>query len=231
MIVYNLAKDGDEFERYYWNLFIKDRFPSYENFWLKYAVPLTNRPADIHFKNNSELVRIGKKESDICIAQLSYSILRHLMRYFEILRIIDSSSYINQFDLTLEGMTRLVGCYDINFELHERIKNPTDYMAFDIKDSKKAKLKRLENDDHFKLIREYRNNLIHGRLPPSITDESRLCLPAIGKESKYLDWRKTTDFNNPEREKYKKDFYHVSDILEGVWNDTIDYLENDWKNL
>ena len=232
MTTYRLAIDGDDLERYYWGLFIKDQFPSYEIFWLKFVVPLTNRPNDIHFKNNSELVKIGKSESDICIAQLNYSIFRHLIRCFEIRKIIDNTSRINQLDLILEGMTRLVGCHDIAFELLERLANPADYKPFIMKSGKNAKEKwQKDNRYPLKLIRDYRNNLVHGRLPSSIIDGSRLCLPAIGKESQYLDWRKTTDFNNPKREKYKKDFPHASDILENAWNETIGYLENNWKNL
>jgi len=229
---YRLAIDGDYLECHYWGLFIKDQFPSYESFWLKFVVPLTNRPTDIHFKNNLELAKIGKSESDICIAQLNYSILRHLIRCFEIRKVIGSSSWIDQFDLILEGMTRLVGCHDIAFELLDRLANPIDYKAFDVESGKKAQIKRQkDNKGPFELIRRYRNNLVHGRLPPSIMDGSKLCLPAIGKESQYLDWRKTTDFNNPEREKYKKDFFHVSDILENAWNETIGYLEKNWKSL
>lgn len=229
---YRLAIDGDDLERRYWGLFIKNQFPSYEKFWLKFVVPLTNRPTDIHFKNNSELAKIGKSESDICIAQLNYSILRHLIRCFQIRKAIHSSSWIDQFDLILEGMTRLAGCYDIAFELLDRLANPSDYKAFDMKSGKKAKRKRQENNnDPLKLIRKYRDNLVHGRLPSSIVDESRLCLPTIGKESQYLDWRKTTDFNNPKREKYKKDFIYASDILESTWNKTINYLENNWRNI
>jgi len=104
---YRLAIDGDNLEKHYWGQFIQDQFPSYEVFWLKFIVPLTNRPTDIHFKNNSELSKIEKSESDVCIAQLNYSILRHLIRCFEIRKAINTSHWVNQFDLILEGMTRL----------------------------------------------------------------------------------------------------------------------------
>ena len=230
---YRLAIDGDNLEKHYWGQFIQDQFPSYEVFWLKFIVPLTNRPTDIHFKNNSELSKIEKSESDVCIAQLNYSILRHLIRCFEIRKAINTSHWVNQFDLILEGMTSLVSCHDIAFELLDRLVNPSNYKAFDMKSSKKAKIKRQDSNNNtaLNLIRKYRDNLVHGRLPPSIIGERGLCLPAIGKESEYLDWRKTTDFNNPKREKYKKDFPYASEIFECVWNETIIYLENSWKNL
>ena len=57
---YNLENNGDLFEQAYWQFFIKDRFPNYEKFWLKYVVPLTNRPDNVHFKTDAELEKINK---------------------------------------------------------------------------------------------------------------------------------------------------------------------------
>lgn len=230
---YRLAIDGDDLERNYWGLFIKDEFPSYEVFWIKFVVPLTNRPIDIHFKNDADLAKVGKSKSDISIAQLNYSILRHLIRCFEVRRRINNGSWIDQFDLILEGMTRLVGCHDIAIELLDRKAHPSYYktLTFDISAGKIARKIRQDSNDPLKTIRSYRDNLVHGRIPPSIIYGTKLCLPSIGKESQYLDWRKTTDSNNPNREKYKKDFIGASDILENAWSKTTKYLEDNWKNL
>lgn len=229
---YRLAIDGDDFERLSWNLFIKDQFPSYEAFWLKFVVPLTNRPNNVHFKTNAELAAIGKSELDLCVAQLNYSILRHLMRCFETLKILETSSRIDQqLNLLQEGMARLVGAQDNAFELLERVKNPNDYKAF--KDSSKAREKwKEDNNDPLQHIRKYRNSLVHGRLLPGVMDGVRLCLPNIGKEGLYLDWRIITDLsNNSRREEAKKDFFSVLNILESAWNETVMYLENNWKSL
>ena len=233
MTTYRLAINGDDLERQYWYLFIKDHFPSYETFWLKFVVPLTNRPVNIHFKNNLELKRIGKSESDIRIAQLSYSIFRHLIRCFEIKKLIDNSDCVNQSDLILEGMTRLVGCYDISFELTDSLANPNEYKAFDIWSSRKAvkRRKKIKKDTFVESIRQYRNQLVHGRMLPGIPWEGKLCLPDIGKEPEYLDWRKITDLNDPKREKYKKDFPSISTIFNKAWQYTLNYLDNNWKNL
>ena len=35
-----LVIDGDQFEKDFWSKFIKDKFSSYETFWLKYTLPL-----------------------------------------------------------------------------------------------------------------------------------------------------------------------------------------------
>ena len=81
---YTLAQHGDPFERHYESLFISRAFPSYERFWQRFVVPLTNRPIDIRFKTPEDLNAIGKGDREICIAQLHYSILRHLGRVFDL---------------------------------------------------------------------------------------------------------------------------------------------------
>jgi hypothetical protein len=60
-------------------LFVKPEFPSYERFWQKHCVPLTNRPVDIQLKSNAELTALVKKDEDVAIAQLHYTVLRHLL--------------------------------------------------------------------------------------------------------------------------------------------------------
>jgi hypothetical protein len=41
-----LATDGDDLERLYWPEFIRDEFPTFEKFWLRFVVPLTTRDID-----------------------------------------------------------------------------------------------------------------------------------------------------------------------------------------
>ena len=71
---------------------------------------------------------------------------------------------------------------------------------------------------------------MHGRTLPGIVDGRNLCLPEIGKQENYLDWRMITRASD-KREEYKKDFPHVSDILEDAWEETVDWLESKWKEL
>jgi len=88
MANFTLLTDGDFLEKKYWNLFIENEFSNYEKFWEKFIVSLTNRPSDIHFKTDDELKKTGKTEKEIhreiCIAQLHYSVLRHLARVYEL---------------------------------------------------------------------------------------------------------------------------------------------------
>lgn|SRR5262249_5998696 len=41
-------------------------------------------------------------------------------------------------------------------------------------------------------IRDYRNNLMHGRTMPGIGIAGFICVPIIGREFRYLDWRLVT---------------------------------------
>ena len=135
--------------------------------------------------------------------------------------------------MLLEGIARLVGAQDNALELLERFKNPNDYKPFEEKEGKRARDKLYDkNKGGFPLqhIRDYRNNLLHGRMFPSIIDGTKLCLPEIGKEGLYLDWRLTTN-SSLSREEHKKNFIPVLRILEKAWDETIDYLNNAWVNL
>ena len=122
MAPYTLQNDGDGFEQHYWPLFISAEFPEYDQFWAKHVIPLTNRPVDIHFKDDPTLIAEGYTAEDICIAQLHYSILRHLARTFEIRR----QPHIN-LDLLTDIFVRLAGAQDVAFELLERYTNKGIY--------------------------------------------------------------------------------------------------------
>ena len=231
MSTYKLSTNGDDLERHYWSLFIKDQFPSYERFWLNFVVPLTNRPDNIHFKTDIELAKIGKSKVHLCVAQLNYSVLMHLGRCFEVLRALKDNIGIEQADLLLEGITRLVGAQDNGFELLERLNRFGCYDPFVQGDSKLAR-ERWQRDKKSPLqhLRNYRNTLVHGSQLPKVADGNRLCMPAVRKEAKYLDWRLITELS-PDREEYKKDFISVLDILEGAWKETVGYLDNEWEKL
>lgn len=122
MKAYRLAIDGDSYEQKYWSLFIQNLFQPYEDFWIENVTPLTNRPANIHFKTDLELSHIGKSANDVCMAQLHYGVLRHLMRVFDLLNKKDIDM-----DNLIDGISRLCGALDVAFELLERHQNPQKY--------------------------------------------------------------------------------------------------------
>ena len=106
---YFLNKDGDPLEKEYWSKFIKKDFPSYEKYWQIFIVPLTRRPHGKHFKNIEELKKINKNEYDVYLAQLHYTIFKHLVRAYEV---VNSSKRLN-YDSLVEGLVRICGALDV----------------------------------------------------------------------------------------------------------------------
>ncbi len=232
---FSLEKDGDQLEKVYWPLFIKNEFPSYEKFWIKWVVPVTGRPKHINFRTTDELLAIGKSDSDVYNAQLFYSTLRHLIRSYQILSELTSAVDVErQLSLITEGFARLIGAQDNIFELLERINKPRNYQPFpDGSTAKKVRNQWITVHNPLKDIRNYRNYLVHGIMPPAIIDNQRLCLPDIGKELDYLDWRKITQLwvNRTDEVKIKADFISVLGILQKAWDKTISYIEDQIKIL
>jgi hypothetical protein len=231
MPTYTLIEHGDALEQTCYPLFLQAEFPSYETFWQREVVPLTNRPTNIFFKNEKELKAIGKGSTNICIAQLHYSVLNHLYATFRLKQI--EKLNLDQF---MEGIIRLCGAQDVAFDFLERCTNPTDYGAWVVsskstpKGSKEAHFK-WQKDNEFPLqsIRNYRNILVHGRLLPSISGDD-IYLPDIGKETSYLDWR--IIMNNPEIPRLVvQDFQTTKELLEYCWTFTIQYFEEQWQSV
>ncbi len=136
MTQYHLSSDGDLIEREYYAKFIADRFPSYEAFWEGFVVPLTRRPKNVQLKDDRELAQIGKGPHDVCIAQLHYSILLHLVRAYKTNLHRDITA-----DQVLFGLTAICGAQDQAFELLERYRSPTEYRPWPSVDKKQGKLR------------------------------------------------------------------------------------------
>lgn len=228
MNTYRLAIDGDSTEKESWFLFLQREFPEYEIFWQKYIVPLTNRPHNIHFKNDTELAQLGKGPQDICIAQLHYTILVHLRRAFLMLSLGDRMSG----DEFKEGIIRLSSVLDVADELLERFNNRSNYDPWLESGDKQHKggreareaWRRKPFSANTKPLRDYRNHLVHGRLSPSVNGQ----YPVIGQESQYFDWRKVTDPGNF-GSLNPVDFAHPHDIVKQAWDMTLSYLRDMWR--
>ncbi|HYX07699.1 MAG TPA: hypothetical protein VE912_13305 [Bacteroidales bacterium] len=233
MPTYTLSNDGDRIEQYNLNRFLNSEFHAYEKFWQKHVIPLTNRPQNIHFKDTAQLKAIGKSGNDICIAQLHYSILRHLHRTYDIRQI--STLNFQLFELT-DGFVRLSGTLDIAFELLERYKNPKKYDPW-VEAGTKSNLggrearRNWQKNNQFPLqsIKNYRNHLIHGRMTPTVTG-AQTYLPNIGKEKKYFDWRLITNPSKQTIRSIQNDYKPAKLILDEAWDKTIDYLQTQWMN-
>lgn len=228
---YNLTNDGDGYEQHYYHLFIQNEFPHYEIFWQKFVTPLTRRPVSIQIKDDSELLQMGRTANDVCIVQLHYSVLRHLIRAYEL-----RQARMMGIDHVLFGLSALCGAQDVAFELLERFQNPTRYDPWAEKQhggilggkEAQAAWKKVDNYP-LQHIRDYRNNLIHGRMLPGIAINTVSYLPEIGLESKYFDWRKITNLAEPSQLPLD-DFSTPANILQTAWQDTTQYLELRWKS-
>ena len=232
-MIFRLAIDGDSHEKTAWSLFVQSEFPSYERFWLKHVVPLTNRPASIHFKDAATLAAEGKTEEDIAIAQLHYTVLKHLLAVHQ----VRQAQTVDDFTLFI-GLSSLTGAQDVAFELLQRYTNQGKYDPWTESRPKEAKGPPSGQDaqtdwkkaDRYPLqpIRDYRNKLIHGRTPPAVVDASGVRLPAISVVDKYCDWRNVTD---PARASSipPGDFEYAPRILATAWDETVRYLEAKWQ--
>lgn len=222
---YKLEKWGDILEQKYWDKFVKKDFLSYELFWQKYVVPLTNRPRSVHIKTEEELKKIGKKGHDVYMAQLHYTILIHLVRAYDI---IHSSQNLNR-DKLIEGMVRLCAATDVADEFLERFTNPKKYKAWCVKNGYKARKSWRDKNQNNNLeeIRYFRNYLLHCPSLPNINPDK---FPKIGKEDKYYDWRTITSRIIVSKETLK-DFTNPLDILKDAWDIVLTYLENSWQTV
>lgn len=237
-----LLSNGDDFEKHYWLQFLSTHFSSYEKYWAKHIVPMTNRPTNIHFKNSATLISEGYTASDICKAQLHYTTFRHLVRSFEIRNGLNGKNQtVLDTDLLAEGLFHIAAAQDVAFEFLQRVAEPAQFdpwaphkraSATNLPGSKEAQHKWKETN-HFPLqdIRDYRNHLTHGRMSPSIQSPPKVLLPKIGFENAYLDWRLITDWSSTASGAILADFDTLENILNDAWIRTIQYFETEWQKI
>jgi len=242
--MFNLFTNGDAFEQKAYNLFLEEKFPSYEIFWKKFIVELTNRPADVHTKTDVELKKLFPTESlekiheRIVILQLHYSAFRMLFKAYE---------YIQKADKDLGAVESIFsGLYstlDISAEMfgrYEKIKNnlPVTVDPFDPKISVQNSFKirkkwQRENvyPKHIQDIRNYRNLMLHGQMFGSMATAAAglLILPKPSEIEKYLDWRSIgASFHSPQVNSLD-DFQHTRNIAEPAFDAVIEFLEDEWR--
>jgi len=223
-MTYTLQADGDGIEKALYTLLISPRFPSYETFWQKFVVPLTNRPKNVQLKTDDELASIGKGDHELCLAQLHYSVILHLGRAHQLRQ---NANY--GLDHLVFSLSAIVGAQDVAFELLERFKNPTSYGAWlgkrsgGIDGGREAQFNWKKNNGYpLQVIRDYRNHLVHGRTPPGFGNQ----YPKIGKESSYFDWRKVTGVSTQPT----AGFSPATEIHDLAFDQTVDYFENQWTS-
>ena len=138
-------------------------------------------------------------------------------------------------DRLYAGISALVGAQDTAFEILERFRCPGQYDPW--LDRRRVKggpiggqeaQKAWKKHDNYPLqeIRDYRNNLMHGRTMPGIFINDSPRVPTIGQELKYLDWRRITAV--APNALPVQDLAEPHDILNESWNRTIAYIQSKW---
>jgi len=239
--MYSLEKHGDPIERRNHSRFLKSSFPSYEKYWLKEIIPITNRSGTV-FKSDSELVSIGKTRLNCYFAQLHYSVQFHLGVSYGILNSKDSPL---EYTKLLFAMTTLLGATDIAFELlqwwthtdakrNELIeeskeisadKNLPLFFGFESVSKKYGFSLAWRNANQGNLtdlskIRRYRDKLVHRGLRMVWIRSNQSWFPCIGEEDKYCEW------DPPPQE---TDYSPSTEILKLAWDSTVGYLERQWS--
>jgi hypothetical protein len=245
---FTIATDGDELERETWPQWTQRRFPSYETFWTARIVPLTYRVhnrVNIRFPTTAELSAAGYTDEDVTVAQLHYTILRHLHRVFVLLDNANAS-FLSQRehrgnrafgpDEFFESFARLSGVSDLADELLARRASPGMYGAWNERDGGNARRewRRQAASDPLRPVRDYRNRLVHGRIVPETFVAARhpdgrdmgvlLFYPTLDTVDRYLDWRVAFEASASR----SPDFDEAALIARDAWDLTVDYVEHAW---
>jgi hypothetical protein len=246
---FTIEEDGDETEKRWWPQWTRDRFPSYETFFVARIVPLTYRVKErtnIRFQTTAELATAGYTDEDVAVAQLHYTLLLHLGRVFELLD--DSRAFTRpsetpvreQFgrDQFFESFTRLSGASDVSDELLARRASPGAYDAWDEGQGAEARRswRKANPADPLRPVRSYRNRLVHGRIVPEIYLQAKdkegrvvgdaLYYPRLEKVDDYLDWRVAFDANSAA---VHPDFDDAALIVLESWERVVKHVEEAWR--
>jgi hypothetical protein len=108
MTDYRLKIDGDFFEKKGWDLFVQNKFPNYEIFWINHIVPKTNRPKDIWFK-------VEVPDDFRIISNLHYGIFKHFLYVYE------NISHTQDFEMFTNLLIRLSSISDLTEEFIFRL--------------------------------------------------------------------------------------------------------------
>lgn len=238
---HEILREGDNNEKEAFRLFATQKFPSYEVFWDRFIYFLTQRPKDISFKDDVQLQKDSPGETiiliheRICIAQLHYSVLKFLLSAFK--NIDKTSTNVEAFEYFFSC---LFSALDISAELcarHNRFK--TDSLSLDAfdpeavcdgKNLRKQFTQKYKYPKNIQEIREYRNNLVHGRIffHSQTPTAGFLYFPSVGKEKLFLDWRKGFSYFKQGK---TGDFEHSKHIAQKSFDTVIDYLNSLWQKF
>jgi hypothetical protein len=215
-------------ERAAWVAFLGDEFPQYETFWQLFVVGLTMRVDDVDdigFRPQPDLDEIGRPEWHVAVAQLHYTTLLHLVRANELRR-----HPIRSRDAFVEAIVRLYAASDTAFELLGRCltdRGKSDAWR-EIEGRKVREAWMRQEREPLKLVRRYRNALVHGRVRPEW--RGRTQDPASGDTTEILFY---TSFEKVEsavdwRDARPEDAEPADHLVNQAWSEVLDYLRTAW---
>ncbi len=239
-----IAEHGDELEKRFWRQFMSCHFASYETFWQREVVPITNRdmrPA--LFKTDDELKGLDppKTRLNCYFAQLHYSVMFHLGVAHGIATQDDSEvEYTN----LVKGFTALLAATDIAFQLLywwkdkkseweairercEKSATAEKHLFVCLEESAKSfdrKWRECTSNGAkaLRLIRDYRDKLVHRDVGLAVLRNGVACFVKVELQDKYGEWGTAVD---------QDDFAPASGILWPSWKQTVDYIEQKWKEV
>ncbi len=239
--MFKLAIDGDECEKKAYDLFLRDKFPSYEAFWSNFVVELTNRPNDVHLKSDVDLGTIFQRESvkqlhqRVAISQLHYSVLRMLLKAWKCMEKSerDVSEVENFFSSIYSAIDISAELFNRFYDMKEGVCDGPD--PFDPQSCESDSLRRRKNwqknhdyPEDVQELRTYRNLMHHGQAFGSlITPQAgNIALPKPAEVKKYLDWR---NVGASWESSGIRDFLYAKDIVKDAFDCVLSFLETEWR--
>lgn len=235
--MFTIPINGDNYEKEAYDIFLKNKFPSYELFWQKFITILSNLPTDVHTKSDDELIKIFPGESiemiheRVIILQLHYSVLRMLFKAHK-----DIKKSAQDMDAVINFFASIYSAIDISAELfgrYDRFKkgvsivvDPFDPVTSQI-DSMKIRKGWQKNNPYSQDIidiRTYRNLMSHGQAFGSVSTfmAGFIALPEPGRIEEFLDWR-TINWSS------HVPLVHTNNLIPEVFDSVVKFLNKEWE--
>jgi hypothetical protein len=127
------------------------------------------------FRPKVELDAMGKSDEDVCLAHLNYTVLYHLAVAYGL-----RNSPVSH-DNFVHAIVRLSSAGDVAHEFLGRTAKPGSYDPWSEEQGTQARRDWRRNHRDLEDLHDYRNRLLHGRLPMGIVGPVGLMMPRLGQ--------------------------------------------------
>lgn len=207
----------------YWR-FIKNRWPSYEHYWTANILRLRKKNS-IHIVDDSNLPK-GEDSEMVQIAQLLRVTLSHMNSVYDLI-----GTSMNRKDV-FYSFVHLSAAIDLASELFGRLddrkvhRGPSKYSAWQTHWPPRSgpRYEWFDKDKYSDIqkIRDYRNFVVHSMDIPGL-NVGVLFVPMVGKETRFIDWRKVT--NESKDGPHRKDLDKAEEVVSQSWGKVLHFLE------